>query len=216
MAHIEIMTDKGGWQFEESQIIKIKEFDVTALTQFYNDNLKLLTLISYKYLSKRRWHGYNDIELDDLLNQVYVDLPYYDFSSRKYLYTSITNSFRLFTTGGIKSKNKRRIANKNIIHYEKTISTAKDEESTCNYLVDKYNPCPSPFDVLMKRKKDEAEAETSASILDYIEYKIKDETQLNTLYCQLFTDLKPKDIKGNEYSEYKQIIKTARSGLIKS
>ncbi|NCA93229.1 hypothetical protein EOM82_08355, partial [bacterium] len=87
---LNIMTDKGPWIFTEDLIHRIKQREMTAITEFYNSNYDVLLRMAKKFVYTQK-HFMNTYiyDVDDCIQQVFIDLPYYDYSSRIGLYMCI-------------------------------------------------------------------------------------------------------------------------------
>lgn len=87
-----------GWIITEQQAKDIKANDINAINNFFNDNIKLLKHYLYKYY-------YNSPLCDnalliEVINQMYCDLPYLDYSSCPSFISSLKHSFFFFQYGG--------------------------------------------------------------------------------------------------------------------
>ena len=197
---IVVMEDKGPWRFTEDQIYKIKMFNKLAIRKFYEDNYNLICAMACKFVSQRvnikRDYSFN---VDDLKNQVYIDLPYYDFSSRGRLYFCIIKgSFLKVNFGGYNTPYAKYLSSCLTISYDKPIS---DTQKNTSYVLD-----------LMKSQSDFTEnlideasrEEKDQKICEFLERTIKNKKDLNKMFCQIFTDIPLNEIKGDEYEFFKQ------------
>lgn len=79
---------KWHWAITPWQIRFIKQNDRETINQVYFDNLDKFKRIARKYCFKyRKWWAFGDI-----LNQIYLDLPSYKYTSAKTFYGSIRKS----------------------------------------------------------------------------------------------------------------------------
>lgn len=76
---VEIMQDKGPWNFTEEQIHEIQNEDVIAITKFYNDNLNVILAMAKRFVNRKKRLGDYFYSVEDLMQQVFVDIPHYNF-----------------------------------------------------------------------------------------------------------------------------------------
>ncbi len=80
--------DKWHWAITPWQIRFIKQNDRDTINQVYFDNLDKFKRIARKYCFKyRKWWAFGDI-----LNQIYIDLPRYNYTTAQKLYCGIKRS----------------------------------------------------------------------------------------------------------------------------
>lgn len=201
---IKIMEDHGPWQFTEDQIYKIKMQNPKAIAKFYIDNEKLIKRMACKFI-RRKVDLFRDYSylLGDLINQVYVDLPYYDFSSRIDLFSDIfKGSFAKVNDGGITAKDNTYKANRFNLEYDAPLSTTDDPNKNTSYVLDTLACTKSTEEIFFEI--DEDREEKDAKIMEYLEKTMTNKKDLNKMFCQLFTDIPIKEIKGDEYEQYLQ------------
>ncbi len=189
---IQIMTDKGAWQFTDEQIRQIKNKDQNAMYKFYQDNYEIFCKMAGSFISlEYSLNGYRMYEFNDLMQQVYVDLPYYSYSSRTSLYRSIVfGTFKNVNFGGITSKGKSDRFCISIY------ATNKNNKEYC--VVDKYVSYIPNYD----EKEDLAERKQKNKAIElFLLNSLKDKKQLNAMYCKVFTDLPIRSLKGDEYEQ---------------
>lgn len=193
-----VMEDKGPWQFTEEQIEKIKNKDIEAITKFYNDNYRIIYFMAKKFVRNRKNMGNYSYIVDDLLQQVFVDIPYYDFSTRAGLYYCIVKgSFLRCDFGGVLYAQEKFIPDAKIL----SIDAPKNDRSNSYYLIDRYSTFEDPLEVLDSVQEREQKDE---QIIAFLEKTIKNKKDLNKMFCQIFTDIPLSQIKGDEYGCYKQ------------
>lgn len=84
------------WNITPEQIEKIKAYDGETIKKVYAENMKKFRAIGYGFC--RRARNYDCFE--DFLQQIYVDMPKYDYTDTKKFYYSLKRSFfnaRLFS-----------------------------------------------------------------------------------------------------------------------
>ena len=191
LKQVKIMEDHGPWKFTEEQIIKIKQFDSESINKFYFDNLELVKSIIRKYIYLHGWQKY--ITFDDCIQQFYIDIPLYNYSSRKILYNCIIfGTIKYCDCGGYFRRNRKIIQCLSLdgVLYE-------DNDN------DFYNFIGIEHD-FYEAEHYSSFIEKGREIIKFLETTIKNPKDLNLMFCTLFTDLKQKDIKGNEYEEFRK------------
>lgn len=200
----EIMTDKGSWTFSDGQIQRIKQSDPDAMATFYFDNYKIFLGMARKYVWNKRYicndYGF---DVDDLMQQVYVDLPYYNYSSRTHLYHCIVHgSFWRCMDGGITTTQSKVIKRLLMVSYDAPVK-GSDNEDPGSYLLDKFASAPSPDEVINSLEELETREERDKKICEFLERTVKNKKHLNAIFCQLFMDIPQNQVRGNEYEQYK-------------
>lgn len=198
--NIKIMHDKGPWRFTDDLIIRIKQGDTVSITEFYNANYDIFAGMARKYVWKQRNLCGNFVyEFDDLIQQVYVDIPYYDYSSRFNLYCGIVKgTFRLVNEGGISAAKRKHITASSIISYDAPLTGKDGEKRDGAHLLDRLAYEPDIFEDIDDREVKDA------AICAFLERTVKNPRDLNIMWCWLFTDLPLNQIRGDEYEHYKQ------------
>lgn len=91
-----------GLELTPKQAVKINLGEITARNAFYFANSDFLR--KYIYHRVRSRHNYSDFikeDYDDILQQVYLDLPYYNFTNEKTFFSSLRATERLTPYGGL-------------------------------------------------------------------------------------------------------------------
>lgn len=96
------MIDYKPYILNEEQVKAIKNGDQNAINNFYFDNLDLFITMSKSFISKNKYFIFDSM---DLLHQIYLDIPKFNFSNKIKLYYSIKKCFLLVGYGGYKLKN---------------------------------------------------------------------------------------------------------------
>lgn len=195
---IKVMEDHGFWVFTEDQIHKIKMHNRLAINKFFEDNYELIKKMAYKF-KRNQINIYQDYSFDiqELINQVYVDLPYYNFESRANLFNSITKgSFLCVNDGGYLFRAKFLKQSK-ILRYDATFEDTKNTSHFLDLLATTQTLEETYFESLEDRETKDKK------IIEFLEKTMKDKKQLNIMFCQLFTNIPLNEIKGNEYENYK-------------
>ncbi len=81
------------WAITYEQIEKIKAGNIDELNKVYFDNLSVFRGMAYNWCAKRRVYDF----FDDCINQIYVELPSYDFENAYTFCWSIRKSFHRAT-----------------------------------------------------------------------------------------------------------------------
>lgn len=201
--NLDIMQDKGAWQFTDELIFRIKRGEASAVAEFFNTNYNLLSRIASSFF----WRAFSihnaDFTIDDLLNQLYVDIPFYRYSSRSVLYRDIIfGSFANVNDGGIK-------ANRSDVKFSQCVSLdaplTEDKPSDLS-LLDLYITAPSAYDVIVANEELKDRELKDKAICEFLDRTVKNPNKRNALWCRLFTDLPFSHIRGCEYDEYKAIV----------
>lgn len=192
------MEDKGSWIFTDEQIEKIKNNDINAITKFYNDNYNIIYFMAHKFVRGKKRMGIYSYIVEDLLQQVFIDIPHYNYSSRTHLYYGIVKgSFLRCYYGGILSPQEKFISSLKML----SIDTPTNEKPNSNYLIDSFYTFDDPLQILEETKDRE---QIDKQIIEFLEKTIKNKKDLNKMFCQIFTDIPLSQIKGDEYERYKQ------------
>lgn len=193
-----VMQDKGSWQFTEEQVKQIKNKDIDAITKFYNDNYKIIYFMAHKFVRGRKRMGNFSYMVEDLLQQVFLDIPYYNYSSRAHLYYGIVKgSFLRCYEGGVLSPQEKFISGAKML----SIDTPVNDKPNSNYLIDCFSTFDDPL-IILEETKDRQQKDKQ--IIEFLEKTIKNKKDLNKMFCQIFTDIPLSQIKGDEYGSYKQ------------
>ena len=147
----------GRFIMDEEQAERIAAGDMSAVWAFIENNRMYLTRWARKFLRVRLYFlpkGY--YEEDDLLNQIYVDLPFYDLSGEKGLGISVFRSFMSIDCGGIRFRKKRQ---RHTDSLDAPLSVAarsgdKEDGGTLQDLLP--NREPTPEEAFIRRETDEA------------------------------------------------------------
>lgn len=194
---VEIMQDKGPWKFTEEQIRQIKDEDVIAITKFYHDNYQIIEGMAKQFVRRRKRMGDYAYLLEDLLQQVYVDIPHYHYSSRARLYLDIVKgSFSRCYEGGVLRSQDKFVSEEKLLSIDAPSNNGSDSSYLINYLTED-DPFQMLEDIEEREQKDN-------QIIDFLEKTITNKKDLNKMFCQIFTDMPLTQIKGDEYERYKQ------------
>ena len=86
---IKFMPDGWHWKITPEQIEKIKERDRDTVNKVYFDNLDKFKRMAYKYCRNSKQYSF----FKDCIQQIYVDMLYYDYTNSQTLFWSIRRSF---------------------------------------------------------------------------------------------------------------------------
>ena len=90
------------WIYTPEQAEAIKNGDISARDKFFNDNFDRIKGMAYIYARARHDMGQYQYEAWDMINQLYLDLPYMDFRSYAQLTFAVKNaSFWCSVYGGM-------------------------------------------------------------------------------------------------------------------
>lgn len=99
----------GRFIFTDEQAERAEAGDRSVIWEFIEDNRDYLTGWAKKFIRNKLYFlpcGY--VEADEMLNQIYVDFPFYKLESEKTLGIGVLFTFRGITSGGILKRFKRR------------------------------------------------------------------------------------------------------------
>ena len=89
------------WVYTPEQVVKIINGDISARNKFFFDNYNRLRIMAKSFVAARYCLYQMQYDMDDLLMQVYLDLPYMEYKSPAALTFDIKKkSFRLSIFGG--------------------------------------------------------------------------------------------------------------------
>lgn len=90
------------WVYTQEQAQAIKNGDITARNKFFNDNYDRIRGMAYIYARSRHDLGQHQYDAKEMINQLYLDLPYMDYRSYAQLTHSVKNaSFWCSVYGGL-------------------------------------------------------------------------------------------------------------------
>ncbi|MCI8459364.1 MAG: hypothetical protein HFE46_06850 [Clostridia bacterium] len=106
----------GRWAVTDEQAAKIAAKDAQAMAQFYNDNYKRIKSKAFRYLREHapyycmpsRGRAPHRYDIDDMLQQAYVDLPYIDYRSAYTIGLSFYRIFDRVDVGGLTTSTEPR------------------------------------------------------------------------------------------------------------
>ena len=97
----------GRFIFDEEQAARIAAGDYSAVWEFIEDNREFLTGWARKFLRVRFFFlPYGFYEVDELLNQIFVDFPHYVADCEKAIFKGIFQSFFNIGFGGFLRRNR--------------------------------------------------------------------------------------------------------------
>lgn len=195
MNEIKIMEDKGPWVFTEEQIKNIKNFSAEDISKFYNDNYDIILSMAKKFIKKQNSMGRYNYDIQDLIHQVFVDLPHYTYKTRFSLHASIVKgTFKYINYGGMKAK-------RSVIQEYQLASLSIGDENDNDLLLDyieSYEEKAFDFENPIEDRE-----EKDKKIIEYLEKTFINPKQLNAMFCKLFTDIPEAEIRGDEYERYR-------------
>ncbi len=95
------MTDWRGWLITDEQAELIRGGDILARNAFYFDNLARIRRMARGYMYRRKFTpNWCEFNLDDCVNGLYLDLPFFDFENGSSVSRSVYRSFYYSIFGG--------------------------------------------------------------------------------------------------------------------
>lgn len=148
----------GRFIFEDGQAQRVAAGDNSAAWEFVEDNFKYLLNWVRKFVRNRLsflpedMHG-SFYKPEELINQIYVDFPFYTIESEKALANGIWRSFRGITCGGFLRFWKARHNKETSFEAPLTVSERSGEKADGNTLKDLLpSREPLPDEVLEKEE----------------------------------------------------------------
>jgi hypothetical protein len=139
------------YKVSDETIKGIKNADVDAMTKFYEDNYKILCGNAKKYARNKKLlnHCY-EYEFNDLIQQIYVDMPMFDFTNKRTLFFSIRACMWCAPFGGLENIKEMR-CNKEYMRAISLDIPCKDKEGNINgnYYLDMFCHSPDIFDQIL-------------------------------------------------------------------
>ncbi len=148
----------GRFVFEDGQAERVAAGDYSAVWEFMEDNGKYLLNWARKFVRTRLSflpedrHG-SFYKPEELINQIYVDFPFYTLESEKTLANGVWRSFRGITCGGFLRFWKARHNRETSFDAPLTVSERNGEKTDGNTLKDLLpSREPPPDEVIEKRE----------------------------------------------------------------
>ena len=99
----------GRFIFTDEQAERAEAGDRSVIWEFIEDNRGYLTGWAKKFIrNKLSFLPCGYVEADEMLNQIYVDFPFYRLKNEKWIAYSVASTFRGITAGGIIRRAKAR------------------------------------------------------------------------------------------------------------
>lgn len=142
--------DNWDWYITPKQIEEIKQCNRKTINDVYFDNCSRFARIARKFCVEH--HKQSDYE--DCLQQIYIDLPLYNFSNKSTLYRSILNTLRRVSFSKF-----------SVLSYDMPIHTKKEgnREMFLADLVGAYDKYDIENDVELRKVVDIVSAQTQLS-----------------------------------------------------
>lgn len=197
---VEIMQDKGPWNFTEEQIHEIQNEDVIAITKFYDDNFNVILAMAKRFVNRKKRLGDYFYSVEDLMQQVFVDIPHYNFSSCSCLYFDIIKgSFERCYAGGVLSSQKKYLSNSMFSSLDAVLCDDSDSSRFVDFLM------VEDFSNTLEEEREREEKDEK--IIKFLEKTMSSKKALNEMFCKIFTDVSTNQIKGDEYEQYTKLKK---------
>ena len=185
-AKINDISNYDDFSTSEKEIKKIKRGNGNAVATFYNNHIKAIKGICKNFYLRNYERLKGLICLDDLFNQVYVDLPLYNYTDRTHIYYCILGSCRYVLDGGISfilGKGNSGKKSVNTISLNTPVYTNKNgEEITREYTL-------ADVDFFKRREEQEnreEQEEKSENFYKFIKKLLKTKKQKDDLKTLLF------------------------------
>ena len=148
----------GRFIFEDGQAERAEAGDHSVIWEFIEDNYKYLLNWARKFVRTRLSflpedrHG-SFYKPEELINQIYVDFPFYTFESEKTLANGVWRSFRGITCGGFLRFWKARHNNETSFEAPLTVSERSGEKADGNTLKDLLPSREPPPDAILEKRE---------------------------------------------------------------
>lgn len=178
------------WIYTSEQAKSIKSGDIDSRNKFYFDNYERIKILAKSFLSRGRAFSRSILcSLDDLLQQVYLDLPFFCFDTPQAITFSLKRRcFYLCSFGGLSYFIENR---RNPCDYERFIGNCFSLESkleTDRPFIDKLCYSPSLDEEL--RKQENSLSNYSKTLREIFEkYLAKRQTDFLLLWCDGYSDV---------------------------
>lgn len=145
------------------QALEINMGDMEARNAFYFDNYTFFKSFAIGYCRNLNTHKHRAANWEDFIQQIYVDLGFYDFRSRNTFFRSLIWSERLSDFGGISAireyKRAVKITNTVSLYKENRVGKDGDAMYLIDMLADREKSNPENMAIRDEEKADEKESE---------------------------------------------------------
>lgn len=144
----------GRFVFEDEQTERVKAGDNSAVWEFIEDNRKFLTAWARKFIRARLGYmGKGFYEVDEFINQIYVDFPLYRVNNEKALFCEIFGSFLGISCGGYRNRRNARKDREESLEAPLSVSRRSGDKEDGGGLRDLLPSCePTPYEVIERRE----------------------------------------------------------------
>ena len=167
-----------GWKITPEQIEKIKQNDREAIDKFYFDNYSRFSLMAKGYAIKRQNMGLGQFCAEDMLQNLYIDLPVLNYDTSGKFVSSAFNSFYWVLFGGqwqIKSTLRASkaarasyfplyIIDKGCYRSDDSVSDGQDDYRE----IDKFVSSPSAYHEYFYQKEQRRQEKLEADLIPFL------------------------------------------------
>lgn len=177
------------WQYTQEQAKEIKNGDIIARNAFYMDNYARIEIMARAYVSRGRAMKVSRLcPAEDLIQQVYLDLPLFNFDTPQTISFSLKRrSFYLCAFGGWSYfvENGRSTTDYGRFLGDCISIESKDESD--RPLIDVYTASPSPEEEYEKREKETQDYSATLRAV-FEKYISKRQADFLALWCEGYSD----------------------------
>ena len=153
---------KSTFQYTQEQAQAIKNGDLNARNKFYKDNYEILKMMAWKWVKTFKKVLGSFFRAEDLLNQVYLDLPYLYYDNNAVLAFWVRKSFKYSVHGGISFMRENHLTTYmkeennqwGYTAFDLLPENRDDGSIDTSYMLDSVACSPSPEEELERRDSD--------------------------------------------------------------
>ena len=160
------------YHISKDDAVNIKLNDVQTINKVYYENLRFFRNLARWYVRNEQYREKTKIvDVEDVLNQIYVDLRYYDYTSEKTFKDGLYITCRTINNGGYigykkwrEEKKASRFLQDEIFSHNSKI----DESTSLNDLLQAEERTSNPETMIIEEEQRESEKEYRQAILEEI------------------------------------------------
>lgn len=138
----ELLPDFWRYKVTASQIAGIKAGDRAAVREFFNANYDTITMCARKYYCKFMDLRHNQYTVDDYINQIYCDIPLYNYKNSYEIWWGMRLSCTYLPNGGVSCSKRRFKADVlNALRISLNAPVKKDSETTYENFIPDSRDC---------------------------------------------------------------------------
>lgn len=128
------------YKISAAEIDRIKSGDKQAIRQFFNDNYELIRNCARKFYWKFMDLRHNQYCIDDYINQIYCDIPLYNYKNSYEIWTGMRLSCSYLPGGGVSCSKRYKVDVLNALRISINAPVWEDGDTTYeNFIADSNN-----------------------------------------------------------------------------